>query len=239
MHTQTNNTAGLLKFIPGRTLAPEPKSYCGLDLGQRQDHSALAALDLTWTRQGLCYETYAHLYQPSVAIRSLVRFPLGTDYDKLHRLISDRLDERHYPQELVIDAGGPGPPMIDRLRQTLRVNIAIRPVLITGGKGQNTLTGGYTGIPRRTLITTLLLAMGAHSLTCEEGLPNWDIFESELVELRGDTAHPGDSNAHDDLVMAVALALSAAVRDTPQLLPANDPQDSQRVRYGFIDKPLF
>jgi len=239
MSTTNTNKAGLIEFIPGRTRTPEPKSYYGLDLGQRKDHSALAALDLTWTRHGHCPVTYAHLYQPSVAIRALVRFPLGTNYDKIHRLVTDQLDERHYPKQLIIDAGGPGPPIVDRFRESLGDSVTIRPVMITGGKGQNTLTGGYTGIPRRTLITTLLLAIGAHSLTCEEGLQNWDIFESELIELRGDTAQPGDSNAHDDLVMAVALALNAATNDTPELLPATEPKGPQRTKYGYIDKPLF
>ncbi|MFN0102672.1 MAG: hypothetical protein ACKV2U_11350 [Bryobacteraceae bacterium] len=238
------NTAGLVNFVPCHTRHPEPKSYLGLDLGQRHDHSALAALELTWAPRGRCQLTYADRYQPELAIRSLTRFPLGTDYDELYQLVSARLALHHQAprlqtMELVVDAGGPGPPMVDRLRKTLSANVAVRPVIITGGKGQNTLTGGYIGIPRRSLITTLLLTMAAHSLTCEEGLPNWDLFEEELVELRGDTTHPGHSKAHDDLVMAVALALSAAVRDTPQLLPASEKKEREKVRFGFIDKPLL
>jgi hypothetical protein len=207
-------------FVTAQTRRPQPKSYTGLDLGQRHDHSALATLHLIWiARAG---GGRANLYQPELTIGSLVRFPLGTDYDDLHRLVSHRLAQHRHRQELVIDAGGPGPPMIDRFRNTLSANIAIRPVIITGGKGESALPGGYMGISRRSLIATLMLAIAAQSLTCDEDMPHWEIFEEELIELRGDTTHPGDSNGHDDLVMAVALALSAAVRDAPQLLPETE-----------------
>ncbi len=233
------NGAGLVSFVPGRTRQPEPKAYNGLDLGRRKDHSALAGLDLLWFPRGHCPVTYAHLYQPRLDIRSLTRFPYGTDYDDLHTLVSKHLELRSQKQELVIDAGGPGLPMVDRLRNTLTANVAIRPVFITGGKVENTLSGGYVSIPRRSLITTLLLVIDAHSLTCKEGLEHWDIFEDELIELRGDTSHPASSSGHDDLVMALALAVSAAVRDTPQLLPPSDERKADGRRFGFIDKPLF
>jgi hypothetical protein len=64
-------------------------------------------------------------------------------------------------------------------------------VIITGGKGQNTLTGGYTGVPRRSLISTLLMTMTVGSLVVEEGTgPGWDKLVSELVELSAETTHP-------------------------------------------------
>ncbi len=239
MSNYFENAAGLVSFVPGRTRNPEPKDYNGLDLGRRKDHSALAGLDLLWSRRGHCPLTYAHLYQPRLHIRYLTRFPLGTDYDDLHTLVSRRLELRSRKQELVIDAGGPGPPIIDRLRNTLTANVSIRPVFITGGKAENTLSGGYLAIPRRSLISTLLLTIDAHSITCDEDLENWDLFEQELIELRGDTSHPGTSNGHDDLVIALALAVYAAVRDTPQLLPASEEKKYQGPRFGFVDKPLF
>jgi hypothetical protein len=233
------NAAGLVSFVPGLIHQPEPRYYLGLDLGQRHDHSALAALHLAWTPASQCPLTFARRFQPSLTIASLHRFPLGTDYDELHDLIYRQLarDNRH--QELIVDAGGPGPPIVDRLRRALDSHITIRPVLITGGKGENTLSGGYIGIPRRTLISTLLLAIAARTLGCPEGLPHWQTFEEELVELRGDNTHPGNSDSHDDLVIAVALALSAAIRATPELLPAPGGGRKEPVRCGYVDKPLF
>ena len=240
MSNDTQDKAGLVDFMPGLTRYPEPKWYLGLDLGQRHDHSALAAIELIWIFRGICRVTYVHHYQPEAVIRSLTRFPLGTCYDELQKIVESRLDNLPpSKKELIIDAGGPGPPVVDRLRKTLPGNVKILPVIITGGKGINTLTGGYTGIPRRTLITTLLLAMGTGSLVCEEATENFVKFEDELVELRGDNTHPGTSRAHDDLVMAVSLALSSATRDVPDLLPQPPGGEKKRSKFGYSDKPLF
>lgn len=231
------NGAGLLAFVPGRTLTPEPRWYLGLDLGQRRDHSALAAVELCWHHRGRCPVTYANLFQPEAAIRSLNRFPLGTSYEDLFQLVSQSLTRRYQNAELVIDAGGPGPPMVDRLRQTLPNGVNLRPVIITGGKGQNTLTGGYTGIPRRSLLSALLLTIGNHAIICEDSVENWDLFEEELIELNGDNTHPESGKGHDDLVMAVALALNAAIRDTPILLPGS--KEREESKFGFVGKRLF
>lgn len=232
------NRAGLLTFVPGATRSPEPKRYSGLDLGQRHDHSAHADLELFWHDKGVCRVTYARLFQPEIAIRSLHRFPLGTSYETVVDETVNRLAIRPWKSELVIDAGGPGPPIVDRLRKTLPRDVRLSPVLITSGKGQNTLTNGYTGVPRRSLLTNLLLTMAQNAIYADEGLPNWKTFEEELINLRGDSTHPSGNQAHDDLVMAVALALSSALRDAPFLLPAAA-DAATSTRYGFIDKPLF
>jgi hypothetical protein len=234
----TANRAGLLPFVPGATRSPEPKRYSALDLGQRHDHSAHADLELFWHDKGVCRVTYARLFQPEIAIRSLYRFPLGTSYEDVIDETIERLAIRPWKSELIIDAGGPGPPIVDRFRKTLPRDIKITPVVITGGKGKNKLTNGYTAIPRRSLITNLLLTMSQNAIYADEGMPNWKQFEEELINLRGDSTHPEGGSAHDDLVMAVALALSAALRDVPMLLPPSD-EGEKPTKYGFIDKPLF
>ena len=110
--------------------------------------------------------------------------------------------------------------------------------VITGGKGANNLTGGYTGIPRRTLISDVLIALNSGTLRCDGNDPGWPIFRSELLTLRGDTTQPNDHDAHDDVVLAVALAVNAAIRDTPELAPNSPEARRDRVVYGFVDKPL-
>lgn len=215
----TPSGAGVIDFVRGATLLPEPKLYNGLDLGQRFDHSAIAAVELTWRHRGKDPATYAERWQPQLKITRLERFPVGLDYDELHKIVAASLATEHRQLELIVDAGGPGPPVVDRLKKSLANNIQLKPVIITGGKGQNTLTGGYTGIPRRSLISTLLMTMTVGSLMVEEGLPNWDQLVEELVELSAETTHPAGGAMHDDLVMALALAVYRAVRDTPSLLP--------------------
>jgi len=241
MSPTVTGEAGELLAIPGQGPQPLPKWYIGLDLGQRRDHSALAVVGLSWTHLGRCPVTFAQRFRPGLSILALERFPLGTSYDDLHNIIVGTLTHQHPgvpDRELIVDAGGPGPPVVDRLRQTLRTSgVSIRPVIITGGKGMNTISGGYTGIPRSSLISNLLLCIGAGVLICEKELANWERFEEELTDLRGDTTHPSGATSHDDLVMAVALSVSAAVRDTPKLLPAPDNRPTRL--YGFIDRPLY
>ena len=202
----------------------------GLDLGQRRDHSAIAALNLTWIPQGQCKVTYEWLFQPLLTLRCLERFPLGMSYEDLITVVAEKLrtiDQRlmtspmatQPKKELIIDAGGPGIPFIERLRRTVSRGIRITPVMITGGKTANALEGGFTGIPRRALIAQLLFVMSVKSLRAPLNLPGWEIFEEELLELSATTSHPVSHDAHDDMVLACALAVSAAVRDIPELLP--------------------
>jgi hypothetical protein len=233
------NTAGYLHFVRGQTKLPVPRTYTGLDLGQRRDHSALACLNVTWKHIGRCAYAFTELFQPEVTITTLERFPLSTGYEQIFACVMERLRSVDAPQELVIDAGGPGPPMVDRFRAARLFRCAVTPVLLTGGRGQNTLLDGYSGIPRRTLISNVLLAIGAGILSCNLGLRHWSTLENELIELRGDTAEPGDSSGHDDLTIAVALALYAALRDNPYLRPGAEEIGRQGPRFGFIDKPLF
>ena len=234
--------AGTIDFVRGATQLPAPKKYIGLDLGQRFDHSAIASVELSWRHRGRDPYSFAEQYQPELKITSLHRFPLGLSYEKVHELVLERLATESRKLELVVDAGGPGPPVVDRLRKSLPSNISLNPVIITGGKGQNTLTGGYTGIPRRSLLSSLLMTMTVGSIVCDEGTENWNLFVEELVELSGDTTHPTGGAMHDDLVMAVALAVTAAIRDTPSLLPgapAETTRKSSGPKYGHQSKPLW
>ncbi|HEU0118987.1 MAG TPA: hypothetical protein VFQ91_00555 [Bryobacteraceae bacterium] len=237
--------AGIVLFVPRQARGPEHKLYFGLDLGQRRDHSALVAVQLGWEALGQCPVTFAQRFRPELEIRSLDRFPLGTCYDGLSGVVLDRVAEAAGAcasapdQHLIIDAGGPGPPVVDRLRKIAPASLNVHPVIITGGKGVNSLSGGYTGIPRRTLVSTVLYAIGAASLRCVPGLAGWDNLVEELVMLRAGDTQPEDQGAHDDVVMALALAVHAAVRDTPEILP--EPRDARRAArtFGYVNRPLF
>ena len=89
----------------------------------------------------------------------------------------------------------------------LAVLYLFKSVIITGGKGANTLSGGYIGLPRRAIVSTLQLFLAANSLKCEHAL-----------ELSGNHTQPEDKSAPDDLAIATGLAAWAATNDFPELL---------------------
>ena len=221
---------------------PGPLWYLGLDAGQRRDHSALAVLYLYGNVHGQCRTTYEYLFEPKLEIRYLKRFPIGLGYKKLYEKLKDRLQEFDpdlplTAKHLVIDAGGPGPPLVDRLRANLSRHVTIKPVIITGGKGANTLAGGYTGVPRRTIVSNLQLLLAAKTLRCDSSLSGWSLLKEELLELSGNDTQPAENSAHDDLAIATGLAAWAAANDFPELLPE---ADDETIRRGLNGQgPLF
>jgi hypothetical protein len=219
-----------LTFDPGlpfrvRREMPKPQWYLGLDLGQRRDFSALASMELTWTRGARSPVTWEWEYIPTLSLLALDRFPLGTSYEEIPELVRERIRQidatpRNHHEvdpriDLVVDGGGPGPPVIDTLRQRLARRVYLRPVMITNGKGRNKLTGGYTGVPRRTLLSDALLVIANKTLRVPPDLENASELELEFAGLRA----AGESATHDDLVMAVALGIWAARQTAPELIP--------------------
>ncbi|HEU0123574.1 MAG TPA: hypothetical protein VFQ91_23790 [Bryobacteraceae bacterium] len=215
------------RLVHSATSVPPNRRFYGLDLGHRQDHSALAALDLAWTPAGRCPVTFGFLFDPALQIRHLSRFPLGTPYEQLYRLLEQAIPPRAH-QQLVIDAGGPGLPVIERLRVSLGERTQIKPVVITGGMASNHLSGGFTSVPRKALISNIQLLLAARSLHCERDLPGVDRLRDELLGLSAGNSQPVSGQAHDDLAIAVALAAWQAVHDAPELLP--ETEESQRAR---------
>ena len=248
--TRKQSGPAVLNYVRHQTRTPAPKWELGLDLGQRRDHTSITVLDLAWIERGRCPITFGWLFEPQLTLRGLERVPLGTCYEDIHLIIADKIDilekritedtNRAAPTcELIIDAGGPGPPMVDRLRRTLKSSIAITPVIITGGKGVNSLIGGYVGIPRRTIVTRLIQMISCQTIRCPKDLIGWKEFMGEMLELSGESTQPESGGAHDDLVMSTGLAAWAAIRDTPELIPGAIAGEYQGPTYGHIDKPLF
>ena len=206
---------------------PEPRAFIGLDLGQRQDHSALALLDLRWKYLGRCAATYQWVFQPCLTLRGLHRFPLNTSYLVIQEMLIDFLDDIDARsngavparRELIIDAGGPGGPMVDWLRRSLPRGVELKPVIITSGHSEGRHPDGFYTIPRRTLITELILMVNYRTITIPPGLDHWEDFVAEMVQLRGESGHPV-AGGHDDLVMSVSLGANAVCKVVPELRPA-------------------
>jgi hypothetical protein len=186
---------------------------CGLDLGQRQDYTALVLLErldsfgefepLTWTRPVLS----------TLHVRYIHRFPRNTTYprivDSVNNLVRDpRVFER---ANIVVDATGVGAPVVDLLREK-RPGSAVCPVVITGGDAVNERQT-CTSVPKKDLVSSVALLLQQKALVIPSKLPFADILIEELLNFRS-TIHPNGNTAygawrerdHDDLVLAMDLA---------------------------------
>jgi hypothetical protein len=239
------------RFLHPYGPVPAPIWFLGLDLGQRFDHSALAILHLAWTFLGRCALTYQYLFRPELTVRSVERYPLNASYEEIPRILAMRagqINERHRANtphtqpavRLIIDAGGPGGPMVDHLRRVAPGYVSIEPVMITSGSGETKLSGGFSGIPRRALVTQLVQMVAGGCIECPGALPGVYEWVEEMLSLSGCGAQSGRRAVHDDMTMAAALAAWAAVRDAHELAPgASQSKHCSSRTIGFVDKPLF
>lgn len=213
--------------------APDPRPrgnawFLSLDLGQRRDHSALATVEQIWIDEGLDKVTYARIRTPRLIIRDIERFRLGISYLFYADAIRQRLLEIesiasslwHKTGEvnLVIDAGGPGAPVIEEIRRA-QFDLTLQPLLITGGATPSLAAGGFINVPRRSLISNMTLLADRGLLTAQPGLDDWAVLRAELLEIGVNSTQPVTATAHDDMVMAVAMAAWQATYKTPELRP--------------------
>ncbi len=182
------------------------KYFIGLDLGQAADFSALAILE----KQG-------HGQTPVFHCRHLQRWPLRTSYlsivaDTARIVSSKELRDVRKPV-LAIDATGVGAPVVDLFRHE-RMYAQLEAVQITGGDSV-TRDGGVTRVPKRDLVSAAQVALQNERLKIAAELPESATLTRELetfqVKISLDTAHDSygawREGAHDDLVLAVCLAL--------------------------------
>ena len=195
--------------------------YVGVDLGQSADYTAVAVVEeANATNQAGRVEA-----KPALHLRHLERYPLRTPYpeqaDFIARLM--RREElisvatlpweptvyRRGP-ELVVDATGVGRAVTDLLKER---KLQFKAVTITGGDAAK-YSGRGASVPKRDLVAALEVPFHSGTLKVAEGLTLWPSLKTELLNFRRKinlkTAHDSyehwRDSAHDDLVLAVALA---------------------------------
>jgi hypothetical protein len=228
--------------------APVPSKSAfvvGLDLGQSSDYSALTILehagpgdrhylpDQAWNARHLqrwplqtpypaiVRDVVAMLSQPPIA---------GSDVT------------------LALDMTGVGRPVVDLFRAVIRkpsvgwdgpdsprpgpgLNVRLMPIQITGGN-EVTRDGDIFNVPKRDLAGAVQVALQSRRLKVAAGLPDTQVLMAELqnfrvkISLAGHDSYGAGSGeewrvgAHDDLVLAVAIALWAAQRSRGATLQA-------------------
>jgi len=189
--------------------------FIGLDLGQVRDHTAIAVVERTDTRlTERDWVTWEFLHETRSYLRHLDRVVLGTSYPDVVRIVCDAVAdvERFGPCTLVVDATGVGAPVVDLLREA-GLSARVVAVTITGADGVSRRSNGDWLVPKRDLVTGLQLMLQQEELRIASGLRAGDVLVKELREMRvkvGESGHENfeawRSGAHDDLVLATALA---------------------------------
>jgi hypothetical protein len=190
---------------------PPTRLFLGLDLGLRHDHSTLALIE----RAALPTGEFDHArWQPvtrlALTLRALRRWPLGTPYLDVTSDVSVILKQHHQPT-LALDASGPGAPIFEMLRAA-RTRARIQPVLVTSGARASQASDSTLLVPRDQLLSQLRILFEINRIEIAPGLPHTTRLRDELASL----GQPR-SNAHDDLVIALALAAHLAIANSPAL----------------------
>ncbi len=178
--------------------------YAGLDLGQRQDHSAIAVVERM--PQGL-------------VVRHVERAPLGTSYPRVVARVKAvvRAGLAEGGCSLVVDATGVGAPVVDMLRGA-GLGCEVTAVSITGGDRER-LSGGVWNVPKKDLMGGLQVLLERGELWIARGLGEAGSLLKELVDVTGVMGGGGrirmgadGTGEHDDLVIALEQACWRARR---------------------------
>lgn len=172
------------------------------DLGQLSDFTALTVIRTDGTT-GQCIH--------------LERLPLGTDYvtqvKRIKQVYQEVLKFR-IPTDLIVDGTGVGVAVLDLIRSA-----GLNPIAIT-------LTGGDTArkdgliwhIPKRDVISALIVAYQTGVIRISSALPEADTLNKELANFKlkiniktgHDTYESWREGVHDDMVLSLGMSVYAA-----------------------------
>jgi hypothetical protein len=211
-----------------------PDFIVGLDLGQSADPTALAVLkrSLALDIGGLPVRNHRDDLVYQFACVHLERFALGTSYPAIVRRVGELLSSPRLQPEprLAIDATGVGRAVVDLV---LNRNITddAHPITIVAGDTtrrdtwNNSHIVGYW-VPRRKLVGSVQAALQSERLKVAPRLVLADTLKQELLNFQikiTPAAHKTfgvwREGAHDDLVLAVAMAIWLGERREIDFLP--------------------
>ncbi len=188
--------------------------FVGLDLGQSKDFSALAFVECVRTITGggatgeITHLNCVHLQ----------RWKLRTSYPAIVadvvRMING-LEADASPNRkpvLCVDATGVGAPVIDLFKGE-RINAELVPIQIVAGANISN-ENGMTRVPKRDLVSVIQVGLQNRTLKIASRLPEAEILSRELqnftvkiTDVANDIYGAWREGTHDDLVLAVALAV--------------------------------
>lgn len=209
--------------------------YLGLDLGQAADFSALAIVEEPiycppaggWVSSASLGAEMRHAYpsawrmwrkqtteKPPLWLRTLHRYPLRTSYPDVVSDVIRRLGgaQTHRSDAvLVVDGTGVGAAVVDMFRFG-DLPCELRPVVIHGGV--KVIHDHGIHVPKRDLIGAVQvvlhtgrLQVARQSEMTEAWAKEMQGYQLKLTASGHDTYNARQDSVHDDLVLAVALAV--------------------------------
>jgi hypothetical protein len=198
--------------------ATEPKIkkslFIGLDLGQAKDFSALGIIE--------CIRATAADGAPGEVTNlnciHLQRWQLRTPYPAIVadvvKMING-LEPFRSPDAkpvLAIDATGVGAPVVDLFKRE-QINAELNPIQIVSGSNVSH-EFGMTRVPKRDLVSVIQVALQNRTLKIAKDLHEAETLSRELqnftvkiTDAANDVYGAWREGTHDDLVLAVALAM--------------------------------
>ncbi len=191
--------------------------FIGLDLGQAKDYSALAIIEcirvLTGGKDEITALNCIHLQ----------RWQLRTSYPAIVADVVKMVNSLKPSQSndskpvIAVDATGVGAPVIDLFKRE-KIHAELRPIQIVGGSNVSS-EFGMTRVPKRDMVSVVQVGLQNRTLKIAGGLGLAEVLSRELqnftvkiTDSANDVYGAWREGTHDDLVLAVALALWTASR---------------------------
>lgn len=192
----------------------------GLDLGQVQDYTAAAVVQVQDRPTGtLIRGTDDSIYEDTerhLLVRDLWRADIGTPYQRIAEGVAAKLGQDRWTKaKLIVDATGVGLPVTEMLLGAGIDRKQMEPVIITGGGTAGPICDarGVWHVPKRELASILHSTLQRRRLVVAKGLKEAETLQRELsafsvkISAKGNESYEAARERdHDDLVMALALA---------------------------------
>ncbi len=174
--------------------------FLGLDLGRKQDHSALVILERSLRAMNTRYVDAYTKWETFLSVRYAKQWKLGTSYGEVAREVGEvfRKVEALGRAVLVFDQTGVGDAVFEMIREHLR--------------GSNVEGVVLTHELKRDMYAAIETSLEQGNLKISDGCHSSRELKEELlkVEIRrvgfGYKYGAFEKDSHDDLVMALALA---------------------------------
>jgi hypothetical protein len=205
---------------PSFPARPVDRYYVGWDIGQSTDPSAVAVLHHVvkpldeWVPNAKA-ETWRQAKEERFFCQWLERLLLQMAYPAQVQHIQNLLSRDPLRgATLALDFTGCGRPVAD---YAYRAGLRPMNILITAGSETTMIGGDQWNVPKQTLISQLETRLHCGELKIADALQESEALKNELKDFARKVSESGRvtfnarSGSHDDLVLALAIALFAAL----------------------------